>query len=141
MSLVLELSDVTFAYPGGPAVLHDVDLEVAAGEFLAIAGPNGGGKTTLLRIALGLERPTRGRARLFGEPTEHLTQRNRIAYLAQRAQLGIDAPVTVRELVSAGRVPQRGLLGTLRSSDRAIVEESVARVGLAERRDSVLSRL
>ena len=49
-------------------MLSGVDLRVEAGEFVAIAGPNGGGKTTLLRLALGLERPTRGEVRLFGEP-------------------------------------------------------------------------
>ena len=57
MPLAIELNEVGFAYPGGPPVLRDVDLDVRAGEFVAIAGPNGGGKTTLLRIVLGLERP------------------------------------------------------------------------------------
>ena len=60
MPLALELTGVDFAYGQGPQVLKDVDLRVEQGEFVAIAGPNGGGKTTLLRIALGLERPTRG---------------------------------------------------------------------------------
>ena len=141
MSLAVELSRVSFAYSGGPQVLRDVDLAVEQGEFVAIAGPNGGGKTTLLRVALGLERPIRGEARLFGEPAGRSSRRSRIAYLAQRAQLGIDAPVTVREVVTAGRMPRRGLLGLLRQEDRTIVEEAVIRVGLADMADAVLSRL
>ena len=72
MPLAVELRDVSFAYPGGPPVLRDVDLAVEAGEFVAVAGPNGGGKTTLLRVLLGLERPTNGTALLFGEPAAHL---------------------------------------------------------------------
>jgi len=66
MPLAVELEHVGFAYPGGPRVLEDVTLAVTAGEFVAVAGPNGGGKTTLLRIVLGLERPQAGAARLFG---------------------------------------------------------------------------
>ena len=92
-------------------VLSDVDLQVAAGEFVAIAGPNGGGKTTLLRLALGLEQPTRGEVRLFGEPARSFGERSRIGYLAQRSQVGLHAPVTVREVVEAGRAPLR-LVGT-----------------------------
>ena len=68
MPVALELEDVDFAYTPGNPVLTGVDLRVESGEFVAIAGPNGGGKTTLLRLALGLERPTRGEVRLFGEP-------------------------------------------------------------------------
>jgi zinc transport system ATP-binding protein len=141
MPVALDLRGVSFAYPGGPEVLHEVDLAVDAGEFVAIAGPNGGGKTTLLRIALGLERPTKGEALLFGEPAARFSGRARIGYLAQRAQLGIDAPISVREVVATGRVPRRGLFGPLRSGDRAIVEESIDRVGLSEHAGSVLTKL
>jgi len=138
---VIELHDVDFAYPAGPPVLRDVTLRVEQGEFLAVAGPNGGGKTTLLRIALGLERPQAGTARLFGEPASGLRGRSRIGYLAQRAQLGIDSPVTVREVVAAGRVPRRGLVGPLRSEDRVQVARAIERVGLADRATASLSTL
>ena len=66
---VVELEDVSFGYRAGVRVLEDVSLEVGAGEFVAIAGPNGGGKTTLLRLVLGLERPTTGTVRVFGQPS------------------------------------------------------------------------
>jgi zinc transport system ATP-binding protein len=138
---VVELQDVDFGYPGGPPVLRDVDLQVEQGEFVAVAGPNGGGKTTLLRIILGLERPQAGTARLFGEPASSLRGRARIGYLAQRAQLGIDSPVTVGEVVSAGRVPRRGLVGPLRSEDHAQVARAIERVGLADRASAPLSTL
>ena len=137
MPLAVELRHVCFAYPGGPEVLHDVDLEVEAGEFVAIAGPNGGGKTTLLRVAVGLEQPARGDARIFGEPAMHSARRGRIGYLAQRAQLGIDAPATVREVVESGRV-SRGLISR---SDGAAVDQAIERVGLSRQTRSVLSRL
>jgi zinc transport system ATP-binding protein len=141
MPLAVELRSVCFAYPGGPEVLHDVDLRVEAGEFAAIAGPNGGGKTTLLRVALGLEHPARGQALLFGEPATRFSGRSRIGYLAQRAQLGIDAPVSVREVVEAGRVPRHGIVGRLRRTDRLAVQEAIDRVGLSAHAHSVLGYL
>jgi zinc transport system ATP-binding protein len=130
MPLTLELENVDFAYPGGPPVLRSVDLAVEQGEFVAIAGPNGGGKTTLLRIVLGLERPQSGSASLLGEPAVRCSRRSRIGYLAQRAQLGIESPVTVREVVSAGRAPRNGLAGRLGKRDRLLVDAAIERVGL-----------
>jgi zinc transport system ATP-binding protein len=138
---VVELQDVDFAYPGGPPVLRDVTLRVEQGEFVAVAGPNGGGKTTLLRIILGLERPQAGTARVFGEPASSLRGRSRIGYLAQRAQLGIDSPVTVREVVAAGRVPRGRLVGPLRAGDHVHVARAIERVGLADRASAPLSTL
>lgn len=137
----VELVGVDFAYPGGGLVLEQVDLSVAPGEFVAVAGPNGGGKTTLLRVILGLQRPTRGRALLFGEPATASARRPRVAYLAQRAQVAIDAPVTVREVVTAGRIAVTGLLGLLRSHDRRAIEDAIARVGLSDHRETPLERL
>ena len=132
MPLILSLRDVSFAYPGGPRVLGGVTLGVGPGEFVTIAGPNGGGKTTLLRIALGLERPESGEARLFGAPADRVEDRWRICYLAQRTRLGIEAPATVREVVGAGRVARRGLFRPFGAADRSAVDAAIARVGLEE---------
>lgn len=128
----VRVANVSFGYRPGRAVLRGVDLVIESGEFVAVAGPNGGGKTTLLRIALGLERPDEGEALLFGEPAHAFSRRATLGYLPQRAQVGIDAPVTVRELVAAGRLAAGGLLGPLRRRDRAIVDDAIARVGLVE---------
>ncbi len=130
MSLAIALRGIEFGYPGSPPVLRDVDLEIEKGEFVAIAGPNGGGKTTLLRILLGLERPRAGEAFLFGEPAHAFRSRFRIGYVAQRANLGIDAPATVREVVTAGRTPRRGLFRPLTRIDRKAVDAAIGQVGL-----------
>jgi zinc transport system ATP-binding protein len=141
MSLAIELRGVSFAYGDGAAVLSDVNLAVKPGELVAIAGPNGGGKTTLVRIALGLERPVSGQALLYGEPAHRFSRRATLGYLAQRAQLQLDAPATVEEVVSAGRLAAGGLLGPLRRRDRAIVDESIERVGLTSVRSRPLAKL
>ena len=95
----------------GVRVLEDVSLAVAPGEFVAIAGPNGGGKTTLLRLVLGLERPSEGTVRVFGKPAGKGGDGGRIGYLPQRSRLLGEAPVTVREIVSTGRLAPVGHLG------------------------------
>ncbi|MFL6019551.1 MAG: metal ABC transporter ATP-binding protein [Gaiellaceae bacterium] len=132
MSVALTLDRVSFAYPHGPPVLHDVNLTVDRGEFLAIAGPNGGGKTTLLRLILGLEQPTSGQLDVA---------LGRRGYLQQRAQTSIDAPLTVRELVGAGRVARSRLLGPAARSDRNAVADAIERVGLSAQADRRLSML
>jgi zinc transport system ATP-binding protein len=132
MPVGIALEDVSFAYPGGADVLQDVTLHVKPGEFVAIAGPNGGGKTTLMRLVLGLEHPRTGRVRLNDAGASHFHPRDKIAYLAQRAALGIEAPITVREVVTAGRAAAVGLLGRLGARDRELVAAAIDRVGLAE---------
>jgi zinc transport system ATP-binding protein len=141
MPLAVELEDVSFAYRPGQPVLTDVSLAVPEGEFVAIAGPNGGGKTTLVRLALGLSQPASGSVRLFGEPAHRFSRRATLGYVAQRAQLGGNGPVTVREVVAAGRLAQGGLLGPLRARDRAIVDTAIADVGLTEHAHTPLSEL
>ena len=140
MPVAVEFERVDFSYLRGRPVLRDVELTVAAGEFVAIAGPNGGGKTTLLRLALGLERPAGGSVRLFGEPAHRFSNRPSLGYLAQRTHLGVQAPATVREVVAAGRTARRPF-GRLRAEDRNAIEEAIERVGLAGLAGRPLTRL
>jgi zinc transport system ATP-binding protein len=139
--LAVEFHAVEFAYDGGLPVLQGVDLAIERGELVAIAGPNGGGKTTLVRLVLGLERPSRGRVLVFGEPAHRFSRRAELGYLAQRSQLGTDAPATVREVVAAGRVVRAGLLGPLSAPHRHAVAEAIERVGLSGVADQPLARL
>lgn len=141
MSLAVELEDVSFGYRPGQRVLEGVDLKLGEGEFVAVAGPNGGGKTTLVRILLGLERPSAGKALLYGEPAHRFSRRRTLGYLAQRSVLGGDAPATVREVVSAGRLAAGGLIGPMRRRDRELVAQAIGRVGLEEHADAPVRTL
>jgi zinc transport system ATP-binding protein len=141
LSLAVELDNVDFEYRHGRPVLRSVALRIEAGEFVAIAGPNGGGKTTLMRIVLGLERPTAGTALLFGEPAQRFSRREMLGYLAQRSQLLVDAPATVQEVVAAGRVSRTRFFGPLGAADKTIVRDSIERVGLAPLAREPLARL
>ncbi len=137
----VQLDDVSFGYRTGVRVLEHVSLEIAHGEFVAIAGPNGGGKTTLLRLILGLERPSDGTVRVFGERAGTGRQGQRIGYLPQRAHLGGEAPVTVREIVSAGRLAPAGMWRPMRRHDRDVVKEAIRTVGLEHRAGAPLRTL
>jgi zinc transport system ATP-binding protein len=141
MPLAVELRGVSFGYRPGQRVLEGIDLALGEGEFVAVAGPNGGGKTTLMRVVLGLERPTDGTALLYGEPAHRFSRRRRLGYLAQRSQAGGDAPATVREVVSAGRMGSGRLLGRLRPDDHRLVDEAIGRVGLGAVADASLRTL
>jgi zinc transport system ATP-binding protein len=141
LPLAVRLDDVSFGYDPRRPVLENVSLEIPEGQFVAIAGPNGGGKTTLLRLIVSLGRPQRGTVRVFGEPVGAAARRGLVAYLPQRAHLGIEAPATVREVVSAGRVTRRRLFGPLTGDDRRAVEAAIGRVGLTARADEPLRTL
>jgi zinc transport system ATP-binding protein len=141
VSLAVELGGVSFGYRAGHHVLENVDLRIGEGEFVAIAGPNGGGKTTLVRIVLGLERPSEGEALLYGEQAQRFSRRRALGYLAQRSELGGDAPATVREVVSAGRLAAGGLVGPLRRRDRDLVSEAIERVALGAVADTPVRTL
>ncbi len=121
--------DVTFAYDGAPVLLN-VDLHVAAGDFVSVVGPNGGGKTTLIRLALGLLRPNRGSVRLFGRPPHEV--RDRIGYLPQHAGLDLRFPATVLDVAMTGRLGAARLLGPYRAADRRITMQALEDVGLAD---------
>jgi len=141
LSLAVELTGVSFGYRPGQRVLENVSLSLGEGEFVAVAGPNGGGKTTLMRILLGLERPSAGSALLYEEPAHRFSHRRALGYLAQRSQVGGDAPATVREVVSAGRLASGRLVGRLRREDRERVAEAIGRVGLTAVADAPLRTL
>jgi len=141
MPLAVELAAVRFGYDPRRPVLEDVSLAIPEGQFVAVAGPNGGGKTTLSRLTVGLDQPQAGSVRLFGGPVDTASRRGLVGYLPQRAQLGIEAPATVREVVSAGRVTRRRLLGPLTAADRDAVVAAIARVGLIEQADRPVTSL
>ena len=71
----------------GQKILSGVSLEIFSGEYIAIIGPNGGGKTTLIRILLGLDKPTSGEIRLFGKKLKSFKEWSKIGYVPQRASL------------------------------------------------------
>ena len=113
------LSGVTYRYretPGLPPVLEDVSLSIEPGDFIGLIGPNGGGKTVLLKVMLGLLEPDAGEVRVFGRSPRDA--RGDIAYVAQHARFDRDFPIDVLDVVLMGRLGPGSLLRRARSLKR-----------------------
>jgi manganese/zinc/iron transport system ATP- binding protein len=123
----LELRRLTVSYGSRP-VLWDVDATFPARALSAIVGPNGAGKSTLLRAALGLVATDAGQSLIDGRPARAAL--DRVAYVPQRDAIDWDFPITVREVVEMGRYRAAGWFRRLPRADRAIVDESIERVGM-----------
>ena len=133
---IISLSDVSLTREER-TILSDIDLTVGRGDFLAITGPNGGGKTTLLRIMLKLQRPTSGQVTYYnmqGEPVRHLS----IGYLPQKNSIDSSFPISVSEVVGQGLLNQPSLSG---ASRRARVADMLGTLGLTDYADQSIGRL
>lgn len=135
---VLEMTDVAFGYDG-PVVLEDVNFVLRERDFVSVVGPNGGGKTTLLRLILGLVHPSSGTIRAFGKPPEEV--RHRIGYMPQDAQLDPKFPVTVMDVVLMGQLTAGSRLGFYSKAQKEAALEALRDVDLLDLRKKSLSRL
>ncbi len=129
---VIEVRNVSFSYQATP-VLEEVNLTIYDRESVCIVGPNGGGKTTLLRLLLCQLQPTQGEILVFGLPPEQA--RLRIGFMPQRSQYDPLFPVTALDVVLMGRLGQpgpRGWLGWYGAGDRRAAREALQQVHMAD---------
>ena len=125
----VDVRDVDFGYEGEP-VLRGVTLQVPRGEFLALLGPNGGGKSTLLRLLLGLLSPRRGAIRVLGRsPSEAAPQ---VGYVPQDTGVGRIFPISALEVVASGRLKRPGGPRRLGPLDRVAAREALDRLGVGD---------
>jgi zinc transport system ATP-binding protein len=120
---LIEVEQVTFGYDSRP-VLEDVSLTVRRGDFLAILGPNGGGKTTLLKLMLGLLEPWQGTVR------RHVRRRGGLGWVPQFSGFDRNVPAGVEDVVRMGRLGLRGPFSPFRADDREAARGALERVGL-----------
>jgi len=135
---VIELSDVTVRY-GDFVALEDVNLVVLPHDFLGIIGPNGGGKSTLLKVIMGLIVPDKGVVRVLGETPGRARQS--VGYVAQRPSFDREFPASVQDVVLMGRYPLAGLFRRYSAADVEAVEHALDRVGMREARHKQIGRL
>lgn len=99
---IIELVDVSFSYGAEPTLQH-LNLSILPGEYVGVIGPNGGGKTTLMKLLLGLLEPQQGTVKLFGTPAKKFRDRHKIGYVPQRiGSNDFRLPITVLEVVRFG---------------------------------------
>jgi zinc transport system ATP-binding protein len=125
---LIELYKVTAAYDKKKTVLDNVSLSVFEHDFLGIVGPNGGGKTTLLKIILGLLTPVAGHISFYreGKPTASL----KMGYLPQMNHLDKRFPISVREVVASGLMVEKPLFRTFRPEQNRRIDHVVEQMGL-----------
>jgi zinc transport system ATP-binding protein len=129
---VVELQDVSFSY-GAVPVLEQVNLQIKEGEFLGIVGPNAGGKSTLLKLILGLLKPQSGCIRVLGR--RPMDASRMLGYVPQYPSFPRDFPITVEQAVLLGRIgahTKRGWLSTLLPGGYSKADRLAARKALAE---------
>ncbi|BCO10031.1 ABC transporter ATP-binding protein [Desulfolithobacter dissulfuricans] len=124
---VIVIRDLSFSY-GERLILENVNLVIHEREMIGIIGPNGGGKTTLLKLILGLLKPDRGSVLVFGQPPEKVA--HRIGYVPQHMQFDDRFPVSVLDVVLMG-LAGRGGLGPLPGKMKEKALQTLDRVELS----------
>lgn len=127
MPTVIEVQNVDFSY-ADINVLNKVSFSVEAGEFIGIIGPNGGGKTTLLKLLMGILHPDAGQIRIYGNPPAQC--RSKIAYVPQGLRFDRQFPISVMELVLSGRLSRLPWYGVYSSDDKKAALDALDRVGM-----------
>jgi zinc transport system ATP-binding protein len=136
MNEILKIEDLWFYY-NQKIVLQGVNLSLREKDFLGIIGPNGGGKTTLLKLMLGLLQPYQGRILIYAEPPQ--SARRFVSYLAQKPAFEPGFPITVFETALMGKY--RGLMKNWTRQDKRQALEALERVGMLKLKDELLGRL
>lgn len=138
MDKLIELENITAGY-GNKVVLKDVSLTIWKNDFLGIIGPNGGGKTTLLKVILGLIQPMSGSIKFFhdGKPCSSI----KIGYLPQLNNIDKKFPISVREVVASGLSSQKPFLHRLTASQKSRIEEVLVEMKIADLADRAIGEL
>jgi zinc transport system ATP-binding protein len=135
---VISVQHLWATYDSEP-VLEDINLSVEKLDFIGLIGPNGGGKTTLLKVLLGLLPPTRGQVCVMGKPVKEA--RRYIGYVPQSVQFDRDFPISVWDVVRMGRLGHRRLLQRYTAEDDQVVAEALRSADMLDLRDRPIGAL
>jgi zinc transport system ATP-binding protein len=135
----IEVDHVWFSYEGKEEVLRDVNLSLRKGEFLGIIGPNGGGKTTLLKLMLGILKPDRGKISVLGHEANKATRR--VGYVPQGTDFSRHFPISVMDVALMGRLARSRIGRRYSEEDRSAVGKVLEGVGMWELRNRPIGQL
>jgi zinc transport system ATP-binding protein len=136
--LIVEIKNIWFAY-NGHTVLEDVSLGIRQGDFIAMIGPNGGGKTTLLKLMLGLLKPDKGTIRVLGDSTEKAS--HHIGYVSQEVSINRSFPITAIDVVLMGKLEPGKRWAKNSVQDRTEALDALERMEIASIADSKIGEL
>ncbi len=126
---IIEAQNVFFAY-NGENVLEDVNLSITEGDFVAMIGPNGGGKTTLLKLLLGLMEPRSGTIRILDSPPRKVS--HQIGYVPQHTQVNLKFPISVIDVVRMGCLNPGIKWPLIKPADLKKAMDALAKMGMAD---------
>lgn len=138
MTDMITLSNLWAGYNQKP-VLEDINLTVKELDFLGLIGPNGGGKTTLLKVLLGLIQPLKGDVQILGYPVKK--GRRYIGYVPQILEFDREFPIRVKDVVKMGRLGKRRLLERYNKQDEIVVKQMLEKVGMLALENRSISEL
>lgn len=138
---IFDIKNLSFVLKG-QTILSNISLEIFRSEYIAIIGPNGGGKTTLIRMLLGLEKPTSGEVKIYGKKLSNFKEWHKIGYVGQRAS-HVDAsfPATVLDIVKMGRTSQRSMFGSFSELDNQLVNDAMLKMDIVDLKDKMIGTL
>ncbi|ALX47153.1 metal ABC transporter ATP-binding protein [Lentibacillus amyloliquefaciens] len=129
---VVSMKNLSHAYEN-KNTLHDINFEIPHGAFMGMIGPNGGGKTTLINLILGLIKPDHGSINLFGEPIQKFKDWSKIGFVSQKANsFNKGFPATVYEVVSMGLTGKIGYFKLFKATHKQKVIEAIEQVGMED---------
>lgn len=137
---ILELQNVSFSYTK-EEVIKDVSLQVHKGDYVGIIGPNGGGKSTLLKLMLGILKPNKGSVKIFNTDLKDFKEWYKVGYVPQRTYIENNFPITVEEAVAMGRYGKRGLFHFPTKEDKQKTEQALKQVDMWEFKSRQISDL
>lgn len=136
MAKILELSSASAGY-GHDIILRDVNLTISDLDFMGVIGPNGGGKTTLLKLILGELKPLKGSVEYFPlVPGENL-----FGYLPQSVTIDKKFPITVMDVVLSGLIGSKGIMGRYKQNDRRLALDMLKRIGIEHLKNKAIGEL
>ena len=135
---VVAFTDVTFGY-GKLPVIEETSLTIERGEFIGLIGPNGGGKTTLLKLMMGWLEPGKGAIKLFGKGPK--MEMGKIGYVPQSLPFDRKFPISTLELVLGGRLAHTPWYGSYGSRNKAQARKALEQVGLEDKAPDPVSSL
>ncbi len=138
MDTIINIDDVSFSYSNIP-VVRNVNLAIREGEFLGVIGPNAGGKSTLLKLILGLLQPDAGEITVFGKRPEK--GRSRIGYVPQHPAFSRDFPINVLDAVLLGRLGETRWYGGYTQEDKEIAINALKAVEIDNIRNQTIDSL
>lgn len=138
---MLEVKRLSFRY-NSVEVLNDISFNVDAGDYVGLVGPNGSGKTTIIKIILGLMEPEKGTVSLFGVKPSMFKDRHKIGYLPQKlTNFNSNFPATVKEIVSLGLFSKKGSPDHATKNNEILINEAMILTDVLNIKDAMIGDL